>query len=159
MNKIKNFDIYIVSLVLIIFDQIIKICIKLNIDKMPIDFFYGMLRLNYCENEGAAFSIGNGNVLLFIIINVILIIGLIIFYERNKKNIKNLYKFFIILILSGGVSNLLDRIFRGYVIDFIDVNNIIKFAVFNIADIFIVVGVIGIMFEIMKSNIIEGEKK
>ena len=112
---------------------------------MPIDFFYGMLRLNYCENEGAAFSIGNGNVFLFIILNIILICGLIIYYEKNKKEFNKFSKYSIALVIGGGCSNLLDRIFRGYVVDFIDISELFNFPVFNIADIFIVLGVISLL--------------
>ena len=53
----------------------------------------------------------------------------------EKKTVMSL-----ILILAGGFSNLIDRIFRGYVVDFIDVNEIINFPMFNLADILIFTG-------------------
>ena len=58
------------------------------------------------------------------------------------------------MVIAGGVSNLLDRVFRGYVVDFININDFINFAIFNVADIFIVVGVIGLAF----CMIFKGEK-
>ena len=52
-------------------------------------------------------------------------------------------KMFFILVIAGGLSNLIDRITRGFVVDFIDVNELLNFAIFNVADIFIVVGIFG----------------
>lgn len=46
------------------------------------------------------------------------------------------------MILGGGISNLLDRVFRGYVVDYIDINYLIKYPIFNLADILIVIGVL-----------------
>lgn len=47
----------------------------------------------------------------------------------------------LLLVLAGGIGNLIDRLFRGYVIDYIDINNLFEFPVFNLADVFIVVGI------------------
>ena len=101
-----------------------------------------MLRFTYCENQGGAFSFASGKIYMFIIMNLLLIGGLIIYYEKNKKTIKNIEKISIILISAGGISNLLDRIFRGFVVDFIDINQIFNYAIFNIADMFIVIGIV-----------------
>lgn len=79
---------------------------------------------------------------MFIITNII-IIGLILKFILSKKDEIN-YAILtgLSLIVSGGAGNLIDRIFRGFVIDYIDVNKIMKFPVFNLADIFIIVGII-----------------
>ena len=62
------------------------------------------------------------------------------------------------MILGGGISNLIDRLFRGYVIDYIDINNIFKYPIFNLADIFIVIGVITIVAYIIINTIREQGK-
>lgn len=85
---------------------------------------------------------GKDNQLFIIIANILLISMLLVFLIKNYKNINNLIKIFLIMIISGGTSNLIDRIFRGYVVDYIDINQIFKYPVFNIADISIVLGVI-----------------
>ena len=46
------------------------------------------------------------------------------------------------MVISGGLSNLIDRIFRGHVVDYIDINQIFNYPVFNIADICVVIGAI-----------------
>lgn len=152
MNKLRKVSIYLWSIILVCIDQIAKVLVINNLDKFPMQVIKNFISFNYCENRGAAFSIGNGNVSLFIILNIILICGLIFYYEKHKKEFNKFSTFSIALVIASGFSNLLDRIFRGFVVDFIDVSELFSFPVFNIADIFIVVGVIGLMFSIIKST-------
>lgn len=145
MNRLTKVNVYAWSVLLVAIDQIVKFLVVSNLNKFPIQIIKNFISFNYCENRGAAFSVGNGQVSLFIILNIVLICGLIIFYERNKNEFNNFSKVSLIFIISGGFSNLLDRIFRGFVVDFIDVNEFIYFPIFNVADIFIVTGVIGLI--------------
>ena len=66
--------------------------------------------------------------------------------------VEALPKIFLVMLISGGVSNLIDRIFRGYVVDYIDINQIFSYPVFNIADISVVIGVILLMGYIIINN-------
>ena len=156
MNKLTKVSIYFLSILLVCIDQIIKFLVVRNLDKFPIQIIKNFINLNYCENRGAAFSIGNGQVSLFIVLNIFLIGGLIIFYEKNKKEFNKFSKTSLIFIISGGFSNLLDRIFRGFVVDYIDVSEFIHFPVFNLADIFIVIGVIGLILLYIKELLKNG---
>ena len=147
MSKRKAITIGVIILLLIIlFDQVTKmILINQNITIIP-----NFLSFNYIQNTGAAFNIGTNNIITIIIINVI-IIGLIIkFIKDNDLDIGVLLSIFI--VLAGGISNLIDRLFKGFVIDFIDVN-IFNFPNFNIADICIVLGIVFLIFIIIKSTI------
>ena len=56
------------------------------------------------------------------------------------------------MVISGGVSNLIDRLVRGNVVDYIDINAIISYPVFNIADVFIVLGVMLIIGYILRKK-------
>ena len=98
------------------------------------------LNLTYQENTGAAFSILRDKQLFLIILTSIIILGVIILMI-SKRVKKPAYIWSFALIVAGGVGNLIDRIAYGYVIDFVDVR-IIKFAVFNFADVCAVVGTI-----------------
>ena len=140
----KSAKVYMVSIILIIIDQMTKFMILRNQSELPRQIIKGMLKFSYCENRGVAFSLGDGNVALFVILNILLISILIVYYEKNKKELKGLSRFFVSMIIAGGSSNLIDRMFRGFVIDFIDVRDMFNFAIFNVADIFITVGVFGI---------------
>ena len=114
--------------------------INKNIEIIP-NFF----NITYTQNTGAAFGIGSINIIL--IISILVVIGLIIVLIKEKKHITNYIPF--VLILSGSIGNLIDRIFRGYVIDFLDFN-IFNFPNFNIADICIVVGIFILLYELIK---------
>lgn len=98
--------------------------------------------IGYTQNFGGAFGIGGNSTLFFILVNIV-ILGIIIkFIYSQKDRIDNEILTSFTLILSGGFSNLIDRVVRGCVVDYIDLTKYIKFPVFNIADIFIVVGCI-----------------
>ena len=155
MEKFKRLYIYLYSLLLVVIDQIIKIVVIKNIQYNPITIIKGILKFSYCENKGVAFSIGDGHVPMFIILNIFIIIGMVLFYEKNREEFKGICKIFFTMVIAGGVSNLLDRIFRGYVIDFIDINDLFSFAIFNVADIFIVCGIIGLVIYMLFKEIKE----
>lgn len=113
----------------------------------------GILNFTYVENTGGAYGIGSNNIVTFIVINIIIISVFMKFIisRINEINIKELSA--MSLIIAGGIGNLIDRIFRGYVIDFIDINPVFKYPVFNIADICVVVGCIIIAIDLIASTI------
>ena len=130
---------FILGIIIILLDQLVK---SLMINK-NIVVIKNVFKFSFTKNYGMAFGIGNG--LLPTVISAILMILLVIFIALKRHEIKNLLPF--VFILSGGISNLIDRIFRGYVIDYISAFN---FPIFNIADSFIVVGVFIIIFIYIK---------
>ena len=133
----------IVSFIVIIMDRISKMLaqkyLTLNVRKNIIPNF---LDFTYTKNEGAAFSTFYGENLLLIFVSVLALV--IIFYLLKKK--QNVSKFDIInygLLIGGIIGNFVDRLFLSYVIDFIDFNIFnMRFAIFNIADVAIVIGAI-----------------
>lgn len=115
------------------------------------------LNLTYCENTGMSFSLLEGQRTLLIALPVVLIVLIewYIFKGRANTWVK---LFSLAAVAGGGLGNLIDRVFFGYVVDFIDVR-IIHFAIFNFADTCAVCG--GIVFVVL--NFLEdrksGEKK
>ena len=102
--------------------------------------FHGVLQITYVENTGAAFSVGQGNVVQYIIISSI-VLGIIIrFLILQFEKIDCVTKIMLCLVLAGGISNLIDRVFRRFVLDYIDIGQLLFFPIFNIADAYIVVG-------------------
>ncbi len=102
-----------------------------------------VLHLTYYENTGAAFSILTGKTTLLAAVTGIIIIAAI--YCMVTRRIEGkLLNSCVALIIAGGVGNLIDRVFRGYVIDFIDFR-LINFPVFNVADICVVIGTVLMM--------------
>lgn len=74
---------------------------------------------------------------------------------KNFSNLSKVVNVSLLLVLAGGIGNLIDRLLRGYVIDYIDINNLFEFPVFNLADIFVVVGVAIIIICIL----LDGKRK
>lgn len=98
-----------------------------------------VLNFYYCLNTGAAFSKFSGQRVLLIIFTSAVIIGLLILMAIGKVK-RPIHIAAVSLVISGGIGNLIDRVFnKGQVIDFIDVR-LINFAIFNVADICAVVG-------------------
>ena len=137
------------GLLIILLDQILKFLI---INK-SIKIIDNVFNFTYTQNSGAAFGIGN-NIVVSILTCILLIIFCIYIYQ-NRYTINNYIPY--TSILAGAISNLLDRLFRGYVIDFIDID-FLGFPCFNIADICIVIGVVILMWNIIKEIIIDKNK-
>lgn len=93
------------------------------------------------QNTGAAWSIFSGSTTALIIITFVAI-ALIIFYAVWSKNKSYLFNISIALILSGAIGNLIDRLFLGYVRDFIQFDFWKSFPIFNIADSALTIGVV-----------------
>lgn len=150
--KKKSLIVLISILLLIVFDQIIKYLIVNNFnigeEKILIDNF---LKFIYIRNTGAAFGILSGNIIFLIGISLLLIFYIV---KEMKKNIdNNLSLLSFSLILGGAVGNLIDRIFRGYVVDFISFTLFQReMSIFNIADMYITIGVILLIYIVLKEG-------
>ena len=138
----KKFILFI-AFFLFLFDQLIKFVVVTNMKlfesiKVINNFFY----ITYVENEGAAFSILTGQRIFLILIAVVILIVIFNYLRKNKIESKE-EKIAFSLIIGGSVGNLIDRIVRGYVIDFLDFKIFrYNFPIFNLADTFIVIGVL-----------------
>lgn len=161
-DKIKeNKKIIILAIIIIcivIIDQIVKSLIIKNLYNDSITIFDGLLDLTYVENTGGAYGIGNDSTIMFIIVNIVVITLITKFILSKKNDIPTYILIGLGLILAGGISNLIDRICRGFVVDYIDFNPLIKYPVFNIADICVVIGCIVIAINLI-INIIKDRKK
>ena len=144
--KNKKVALIILGISIIVLDQITKAILSgKNLIIIP-----NILNFTYTENTGVAFGIGSSNLILIIISNIV-VLGIIIkFIKERKEQVNFSILFSLVLILSGGIGNLIDRIVKGYVIDFIDVN-LFNFPNFNVADISIIIGIGILLIVIIKS--------
>ena len=136
-------------ILLVVLDQASKIYLTLVNKTSPIDLevIRGFFRITYTCNDGAAFSILKGKRVFFIIMTIVVVFFIVYYLLKNK--VYWVEKYSLLLIISGAVGNLIDRIMYGYVIDFLDF--IIfgcDFPVFNIADAALCIGV-GIILILM----------
>lgn len=135
--------IYIFSFLLLILDQVSKLLVIRHLDYgRSIEIIPNFFSLTLLKNTGGAFSILTGNVFLLSIIGLV-VLGLAIFYIKNTNILSKLEGVSISFILGGLIGNLIDRILKGGVIDFLEFYIFgYSYPVFNLADIFLVVGVI-----------------
>ena len=137
------------SIFIIIIDQFSKYLIIYN-HKILINNDFVLFRLDFVKNYGAAFNIFSCNRIFLSCISIIISILLTyLILGKNTLNSYDLYSYS--FILGGTIGNGMDRILRGFVIDFINLN-IINFPVFNIADISINIGFIFLLFSIFKNK-------
>ena len=126
----------ILTIILVIIDQLSKILISKG--DVQITLIKNLLNITYVENRGMVFGVAQGSVYIMGAISFVVCIALIAYIVKLKKDRQNVENS-IYMILAGGIGNMIDRLFRGYVIDFIDTPFI---ATFNLADSFVVIGVI-----------------
>ncbi len=144
----------IIDILLIAIDQLTKL-VAVNYLK-PIsraDAINGIFEFAFVENRGAAFGIMSGGRWFFVILTIVIILLIGYYYVTLPKTKEyKLVRFALILISSGAIGNFIDRFRQGYVVDFIH-TTFIEFPVFNVADMYVVVGTIFlaiIMFFVIK---------
>ena len=120
-------------------DQLTKICAAANLkDISTLPIIENIVHFTYVENRGAAFGMLADHRWVFMILSVVGIAAIFVYLTVTKP--KSWWmRLALCFIVGGGVGNMIDRIARGYVIDFIDCR-FINFYVFNVADSFVCVG-------------------
>lgn len=156
---LMNKKILLIGFIAIIIDQISKVIISmlLNVNE-EVNLISNFFSLKYVHNTGAAFSIMEGQVLLFILVAffaLTLIIKYISSFNLNKRNIIAFG-----LLIGGICGNLLDRLFFGHVKDFLffKIGNY-NFPIFNLGDTAIFIGIIFLIIAVIKGEERENSSK
>ncbi len=147
--KSNRFYFILLSVLIILSDQFTKDIININHESL-INNNLIFFSIDYVKNYGAAFNILSGNRIFLSTVSVIITFFLI-YFILYKKNTSNLELCSYSFILAGTIGNGIDRITKGYVIDFINLN-FIDFPIFNIADISINIGLIFIIYGLIKNK-------
>ena len=138
----KHLTIFSIALLIVFLDQLTKYLVKTSFqlkESMPI--ISNIFHLTYIQNFGAGFGILQNQKWILIFISMI-VIGIIFYYFDKIKEKELLLQALVAFILGGTVGNLIDRLLNGYVIDFLDFK---IWPIFNIADSFVTMGVIGLI--------------
>lgn len=126
--------------VMVLVDQVVKywaITMLAPVGSIPL--IPGVVQLTYVENRGAAFSILENQIWLFVLLAIVIVCGIV--YVLHTNRIQHILgKFSLLVISAGAVGNAIDRVLHQYVVDMIEVL-FVQFPVFNIADIYVTVGV------------------
>lgn len=129
---------YLFSCLLIAADQISKLLVRIFMYRgESISILGDFFRLTYIQNRGAAFSLFTGHRILLVAVPIAVILTAILILHRKKGEHFTLYLSWS-MIIGGGIGNLIDRVFLGYVTDMLDFS--IFSPVFNIADIGVTLG-------------------
>ncbi len=133
------------SAILVVMDQFFKI---LAMDKLEpigsLPIIPDVFHLTYIENRGAAFGMMEGRKLILIGLTAVVLLVAVFLVLAGKLENDNHLLFSVCVILGGGVGNLIDRVYRGFVVDYIHLK-LINFAVFNFADICVTLGTVWLL--------------
>tara|TARA_B100001142_G_scaffold1239_1_gene1266 strand:+ start:762 stop:1238 length:477 start_codon:yes stop_codon:yes gene_type:complete len=147
---------------LILSDQISKVFVVKNfsigesLNILPIFDIFLIL------NTGIAFSLfdDGGSIGRWILVLLVFLVCLYLLYILAIENLNQYESLSLLMILSGGIGNLLDRAFRGHVIDFIHIYyESYSFYIFNLADTFITIGVMIYIYNLVISNLSKNGNK
>ena len=133
---------FIIIAVSVAADQLVKIWALEKLYPVgTIQFIPGLLKWTYVENRGAAFGIFEGQRWILSAVSIVIVLAcfVILFKKYFKTRLENTC---VALIAGGGIGNLIDRISRGFVVDYIDINELFSYPMFNLADCCVVVGAI-----------------
>ena len=129
--------------VLVVLDQVTKLCAVKNLKDQPsVELIPGVFKLQYLENRGAAFGMLQNGKVFFVFAAVVMLTAIV--FVLIKAPLSRKYRpwhVFLVMIASGGIGNMIDRLRLDYVIDFLYFS-LINFPIFNVADIFVSVGTV-----------------
>ena len=155
----KSYLLFALIIFLVFFDQFSKYLIEENLNLYVSIQIFSFLNFTFIKNFGGAFNLFNdaslnlGFIFSFLVSSICFYLFLAIFTNLVFKEILFKERVYWSLILAGGLGNLLDRIVRGYVVDFIDIT--FNPYVFNLADCLVTIGIIFLLidsFFVHKSN-------
>lgn len=149
-----------IAVITVIADQISKYLCRAFLHDGSADIIPGVLRFTYVENKGAAFGMMSGHRWVFILFSVVIILVLAYAIYRFR-NYHVIARISFGLLLGGGIGNMIDRLFLGYVVDFIDFYPVPAWKwVFNIADCGVTAGcVLLTVYLLFLDGKISAEKK
>ncbi len=105
----------------------------------PIALIPDVFEFHYTENRGVAFSMLQGQRWFFIPLSILIAVAVLVVLFRSPLRRYKLFSIMCVLVLSGAIGNLIDRIAYGFVVDFLYFK-LINFPVFNVADCYVVIG-------------------
>lgn len=131
---------YVVMILALAIDQLTKYWASSSLAGKSVPVIQDVFHLTYLENTGAAFGMGQNNNWFFILMSFVILAVIIVLLLKYKPK-EPIARISAGLIISGAVGNLIDRLVRGFVVDFLDFR-LISFPVFNFADCCIVIGAV-----------------
>ena len=128
-----------VCVVLVLFDQITKVLARTYLKTAPIALWKGVFEFHYHENRGSVWGILQGKVDVLLLASVFIFALLIYVYIKMPKTEEYVPLFWVLVVMiAGAIGNTIDRVFFGFVTDFLYFK-LINFPIFNVADCYLTV--------------------
>ena len=136
---------------LIVLDQLVKAYVVQNLALGEIkSWIPNLVSLTYLQNRGAAFSMLQDQQWFFAVITLIVMVGAIWYLHKHIED--SFWTVFgLVLIISGGLGNFIDRVSQGFVVDMFHLD-FVNFAIFNVADSYLTVGVLVLLLAMLKEE-------
>lgn len=151
-------------------DQITKLLALAHLTETDAAVWDGVFRLTYAENKGAAFGILADHRWVFMIVSTAAVVLIILYiWKDNPKKIS--FRYGLALMAAGGAGNMIDRVARGFVVDFIELSFVkypehfrsgwhwVTFPVFNVADMCITFGCVMVMYHLVVNELLSKRGK
>lgn len=136
--------ILLITAALIGIDQLTKWLAVANLKGSdPVTVIEGIFSFTYTENTGAAWNMFDGQRWILVGLTSLMLFGLLVVLLSGRLRIHKMANIGGVLVVAGGLGNLIDRVWRGYVVDFLKVD-FFDFPIFNVADCFVVIGAISL---------------
>ncbi|MFH1367725.1 MAG: signal peptidase II [Elusimicrobiota bacterium] len=146
-------------LALLFLDQVTKYIIRMKFFPCETHVVLPFFQLTYVTNTGISFGLFQGGNAVFTVLTALVLAGFIFWYVRNKPKLTAWLRWSVILIVSGASGNLIDRIFHGRVIDFLEFHiGTHYWPAFNVADSCISVGGVILFLSVLKSEFFKKAK-
>ena len=152
---------YLLSLLIVALDHVSKWIVSVRLPNHPVELIPGYLRLSYVCNSGVAFGFFNGDTSVWrpYILGAMAVAALvaIFLYGRHMPPNRLLLQIALAITMGGILGNFIDRIFRGYVIDFIEfhIHESFYWPNFNIADSAITIGIALLLIDTVRDSAVE----
>ncbi len=144
----------------LIADRVTKMAIDGNhaVGEVIVDNVLGLFRFDLVHNTGAAWGSFAGSTLVLAGVSLLICVGVVVFafLERQKGSVVEMVG--LALVFAGGIGNFIDRVFYGYVVDFIT-PTFIDFPTFNIADIGVTCGIVLVVITLVIQIIAEKKER
>lgn len=153
----KIYKILLISFIVVLLDQLSKIIVRASLNvNYSIKIIGRFFKITHVENEGAAWSILNGRWVFLVILSLLFLVFIFTCIKRDNRNTKlNIFGYS--FLIGGIIGNMMDRILYRRVTDFLSFRIFnYEFPVFNIADVFIVVGMFIFIIDIFLEGREEG---
>lgn len=136
-----------ISVVLVSIDQVSKYLVRIYLKGKSLVIIKSFLSLTFVRNEGAVFGLFQGTRFVLILLSLVALAIILLIFKKVKFSLT--FVFALSLVFAGILGNLIDRVFLGYVTDFISISN---WPVFNMADTSIDFGIVLLIISVLKGE-------